>query len=169
MTYCFYRDLLLEGTCELLSHDAYFMAQYIPYCLDYLDALAEFVDQLNYYALEFPVCSTPTSYNHKGKQPTDSHVAGFNVRGSSQAALQHKKSNGARSVLFQDRIPRSIEHYKRMKKYLSENVRPRAFDKGSRGTLSAAKVIESIVAWNLSSDSRARLYDPCTEQYLIGE
>lgn len=42
-----YRNLILESSCELLSHDAYFFALYLPECLDYMDAVNIFVQHLN--------------------------------------------------------------------------------------------------------------------------
>ncbi len=70
------RDLFTASTCDLLSHDAYFLSLYLPQCSEYLDALLEYAGNLNpcehtssydclslhltsilLDALEFPVCT----------------------------------------------------------------------------------------------------------------
>eukprot|EP01040_Poterioochromonas_malhamensis_P009227 gene9227-10016_t len=55
-------DLFTASTCDLLSHDAYFLSLYLPQCFEYLDALDEYVVSLNPYALEFPVCAKQVLY-----------------------------------------------------------------------------------------------------------
>lgn len=40
-------ELMTKSTCDLLSHDAYFMSIYIPECWAYMDAIFEYTASLN--------------------------------------------------------------------------------------------------------------------------
>lgn len=39
--------LMTDSTCELLSHDPYFLDSYIPQCFSYMDAIDDYAKELN--------------------------------------------------------------------------------------------------------------------------
>lgn len=40
-------DLTVQSTCDLISHDAYFFAKYLPQCFDLIDSLMNYTEALN--------------------------------------------------------------------------------------------------------------------------
>lgn len=161
-------NLILESSCELLSHDAYFFALYLPECLDYMDAVNYFVQHLNPYALGFPVCPEGSGYAKNGMMEQDStgiSKAQYS-KGTHQSRLQFEKSTlrVTEKLRHQTQFSKqsSEQNFNKMLKLLGgepvkqySNIKPYILESsGSSSDLSSGII-----------DPRAPFYDPCTSSY----
>lgn len=172
-------EIIMQSSCELLSHDAYFFALYLPECLDYMDAINYFVQHLNPYALGFPVCPIGEGYMKKHKAGTRfaqssadrESIEPTYVKGTHQSRLQFEKSTLRVSEKLRrrygpkDKLKSNANFQKMLNLLGGEPVKQ--YHKIKPYVLNSAIDVESESS-DLSSgiqDPRAPYYDPCTSVY----